>query len=229
MELDTKYQRAKIIVEQLKSFYVQIFFSLGLFLIIVIRFNFYKPSTNFAMSTAISGALTNETMLILSNMNSQSLDAISTMSPQDLSFFNNPWFLILYVACIFSLFVIFKFIKFYRTKNKFIRSEKFNENLKKHMKMDEIPTVDEVHEKLNQDKSKEKKKFYYGILRIAVVIAILFLMKYYFSQSMLLDVVIFFAIFNMIYRYLFIFHLDKKLFKKKWEDRKIDEYMKQMA
>ncbi|KZX15865.1 hypothetical protein MBCUT_12430 [Methanobrevibacter cuticularis] len=202
--MDTKYQRAKIIVEETKQFYCQFLFSIGLFIFILIRFQF---SQSFNL---------NQTIMNIGNAS----------PPAEIAFFQTNTFIFLYIGTIFSLFLIYKYIKLYRIKRKFRNTKQADNFLKKYMKTDDLPTIEKIHEKFDEDKKKEKKRFYFLVVRVAIINIVLCILSTYFPLFSFFDIILAFSIINLIYRHLFIFHADKKLFNDKWENKKVTEYTK---
>ncbi|MDR0911030.1 MAG: hypothetical protein LBM96_00330 [Methanobrevibacter sp.] len=228
--MDTKYQRAKILVELLKSFYLQVFISLGLYIVIILRFALIYPGNYIKTNFMISQSISNKILYYLAGGNQTLIDAVNSQPQPDLSFFQSSTFLFSYIGIIFGVFIIFKFIKFYKLKSKFYNSETKDIALKKFMKMDNTPSIQDVLNKFDENNSKKKKKFYLYSIRVVILMGLLFVLKRYLNGGggVILDVIIFFAIFNIIYRYLFTFHLDKKIFNENWEKKKIVKYLKLM-
>jgi len=94
------------------------------------------------------------------------------------------------------------------------------------MKTDEISSKEEVYQKFHEDKNKERRKFYFLVARVFIII--LFLYYFYsnfFNNTTIFELVLIFSILTLIYRYLIVFHADKKLFDKNWENKKIKEFI----
>lgn len=203
--MDVYYQRAKIIVEETRRFYFQIIFTIGIFIVVVIRASFISRS--------------------LFSMNSISFmgDNISS-TPPELSFVSSPTFIILYMAVIFLLILGFRYIRLYNLKRNFRKQDTGIKKLKKYMKTHEIPTNEEVNKKFNEDKNKSKRKFYFLVARVIIFIVILYyIYSNFFNNLFLFEFVVAFSLLSLIYRYLIIFHADSKFFNKDWENKKIQE------
>ena len=201
---DTKYQRAKIIAEEMRKFYFQALFFIGIFLIIVIRNTLLGRSS-------------------LTEFNP--MYTINTPTPPSIAFIQSPFFIFAYVGTIFSLVLAYKYLKLYLLKNNFKNKENGNKKLKKYMKTEDIPTKEEVESKFNKDKSKEKKKYYWQVARVAILLGILSVINYYYVNIVFLDIILTFSILSLFYRHIFVFHLDKKVLNKEWENNKIKKYM----
>ena len=205
--IDTKYQRAKIIVEETRRFYFQVIFVVGIFLVVSIRTIFIGRSA-FSMDSI---------SFIGENISSP---------PPEMTFILSPAFIIPYIAVIFLLSLGYKYLKLYLLKRSF-ENEKYGiKKLKKYMKTDEISSKEEVYQKFHEDKNKERRKFYFLVARVFIII--LFLYYFYsnfFNNTTIFELVLIFSILTLIYRYLIVFHADKKLFDKNWENKKIKEFI----
>ena len=216
---DTKYQRAKILVEETRRFYFQIIFTIGIFIVVAIRSLFI---TRPFLSPEDSMVFMGENLSIGEN--------ISASQVPDLSFMYTPLFMILYIGSIFLLILAFRYLRLYFLKRKFEDSESADKRLKKYMKTDEIPNVDEVEAKFNEDKNKQKKKYYTLVLRVVLLnILMYYLYSTFFSYGVIFEIILAFSVLTLIYRYFIVFHADKKLFGKDWEDKKIEKYIQKFS
>ncbi|WP_042703974.1 2TM domain-containing protein [Methanobrevibacter arboriphilus] len=206
MSTNTKYQKAKIIVEETRRLYLQIILLVGIFLFIIVR---TIISRNFLLMPSFT--------FIGENV---------SYSPE-LSIIQSPFFIFAYVAVIFSIFIVFRYIKLYNLKRKFRSGEKGIKKLKKYMKTDKIPNKEEVDNKFDEDKNKAKRKFYILVIRVAVLNFVLYyVFTNYISNSFLFfNIILPFSILTLIYRYLLLFHADKKFLGEKWENEKIEYYI----
>jgi len=95
------------------------------------------------------------------------------------------------------------------------------------MKTDEIPSKEEVYQKFDEDKNKERRKFYFLVARVFMLIIILYyIYSNFFNNTTIFELALAFSILTLIYRYLIVFHADKKLFDKDWENKKIEEFIR---
>lgn len=94
------------------------------------------------------------------------------------------------------------------------------------MKTKEIPTNEDVEAKFHEDKNKEKRRFYILIFRVILLnILLYYIYSTFFSNAALFEIILAFSVLTLIYRYLIVFHADKKLLGKDWENKKIEEYI----
>ena len=206
--IGTKYQRAKIVVEETRRFYFQVIFVVGIFLLVSIRTIFIDRSS-FSMDSI---------SFIGENISSP---------PPEMTFIPSPTFIILYIAVIFLLSLGYKYLKLYLLKRSFKNEESGIKKLKKYMKTDEIPSKEEVYQKFDEDKNKERRKFYFLVARVFMLIIILYyIYSNFFNNTTIFELALAFSILTLIYRYLIVFHADKKLFDKDWENKKIEEFIR---
>ncbi|RBQ23077.1 hypothetical protein ALNOE001_12020 [Candidatus Methanobinarius endosymbioticus] len=137
----------------------------------------------------------------------------------------NPLFIISYVGSVFCIILLYKYLKIYRLKKQFKDQEKGNRKLKRYMKTDELPKKEEVYNNFLGDKKILGKGFYLRIAYLISVVGLLIIINTYYFKLVFLDILIIFVILNLIYRYIFLTHLDKKIFNERWEKEKIKKYM----
>lgn len=207
MSTDTRYQRAKILVEESRRFYFQIIFTVGIFIVIIFRTLFIANPFSAMDSINFMG------------------ENISSASP-DLTFMNFPLFIFLYLGVIFLLFMGFRYLKLYTLKRSFKNEEFADKKLKKYMKTDEIPKNEEVDAKFNEDKNKDKRRFYILVIRVIVLnIVLYYIYSTFLRYGNFFELIIFFSAITLIYRYFMVFHIDRLFFNKEWENKKINEYI----
>jgi len=208
MSNDTRYQRAKILVEETRRFYFQIIFTIGMFIVVILRTLFINRPFLEMDSISFMG------------------ENVSSTPPPELTFMNSPLFILSYVGVIFLLFIGFRYLKLYMLKRSFKNEESAVKRLKKYMKTDEIPKNEDIDAKFNEDKNKDKKRFYILVIRvIALNILLYYIYSTFFSYMPFFELIIAFSILTLSYRYLIVFHADKKLLDKNWENKKIEEYI----
>ena len=195
--IDTTYQRGIILVEELRKLYTQLILFSGLFIFIIIRNLFLNTSSFYEPS----------------------------MDSQVVNFIQNPLFIISYVGVLFTLMLLFRYLKFYLLKRNFNNQDKANNKLKKYMKSNDIPTKEDVLNKFIGDKNKVKKKFKFQLVYILSIITLLIIVNMYYMKILFLDLIIIFMAFNLFYRHLSIYHFDKKFFNQDWEDKHLKEYI----
>ncbi|KZX10242.1 2TM domain-containing protein [Methanobrevibacter filiformis] len=205
MTIDTTYQRAKIIVEHTRELYFQILLFTGLFIFIAIR------------TTARGVSYPNPSLIYMNNL----------PQPSYINFIQSPLFLCIYVGSIFLLFSLYKYLKLYFLKRSFKNKEKRDKKLKKYMKLDKFPTREEIENKFKENKHKTKKKFYRQLVQVVIINIILFIVNLYYIHLMFIEIIMIFSILSIVYRHILIFHLEKIVFGKKWENNKIIEYIKE--
>lgn len=207
--MDTKYQRAKIVVEETRRFYFQIIFTIGIFIVILARFLFIGRS-----SLAI-----NPSSFIGENIS-------STAMTTNFDFVSSPIFILLYLGVVFFIFTGFRYFKLYLLKRSFNNEESGIKKLKKYMKTNEIPSNEEIDARFHEDKNKEKKRFYILVVRVIILNIILYyIYSNFFNNSFFFEIILAFSVLTLIYRYLIVFHADKKLFNNEWKNNKIEEYI----
>ena len=192
--IDTTYQRGKIIVEEMKKFYSQLILFTGLFIFIIIRNIF------------LNGSLSS-----------------SPINDQTINFIQNPLFIISYVGAIFTITLLYKYLKLFFLKRNFKNSSKADLKLKKYMKIDEIPTKEDVLNKFIKDNEKVKKKFRFQIIYILCIITLFIVIDTFYTKIIFLDLFIVFISFNLIYRHFALFHFNKKLFTPEWEEKTLEK------
>ncbi|MGL4669124.1 MAG: 2TM domain-containing protein [Methanobacteriaceae archaeon] len=208
---DTKYQRAKIVVEETRQFYFQIIFTIGIFTIIVLRFAFLGRS----LVTMDIGSLVGE------NISSSNITS-------NMAFMNSPLFMFSYITSVFLIFLGFRYFKLYLLKRSFRNEESGIKKLKKYMKTKEIPSNEELNAKFNKDKNKQKKKFYFLVVYVIVINIILYYTSSnIFNNTLFFELILTFSVLSLFYRYLIFFHADKKVFGNDWENKQIEEYIKE--
>jgi len=209
---DTNYQKSKIIVEETRRLYFQIILLFGIFLFVVIRFFMIKNtiSQNFPLFMQYAYVGGN----------------ISAYSPE-IAITQSPFFIFIYFGVIFSIFLVYKYIRLYNLKRKFKNELNGDKSLKKYMKTDKIPNKEDIKNKFDEDKTKSKKRFYLLILRVTILNIVLYYVftNYIDSSFLFFNIILPFSILTLIYRYLLLFHVDKKFLGKDWEDKKIENYM----
>ena len=214
---DTKYQRAKILVEETRRLYFQIIFTIGIFIVVTIR------------SLFITRPFPSPDSMVIMGENLSMAENISASQVPDISFMYSPLFIILYIGCIFLLILSLRYLKFYLLKRKFKNPESADKRLKKYMKTDEIPNIDEVEAKFSEDKDKQKRKYYILVLRVIILnIIVYYIYSNLFNMGVFFEIIFAFSILTLIYRYFIVFHVDKKLFGKEWEDKKIEYYIQNL-
>ncbi|MEA4958005.1 hypothetical protein SDC9_47944 [bioreactor metagenome] len=201
------YQKAKILVEEIRRFYIQIILFIGIFLFIVIRVIISKNFL-FVPSFIFAG------------------ENISSYPPE-IAIIQSPFFIFGYLLVIFSIFTLYRYIRLYNLKRNFMDEEKGIKKLKKYMKTKEIPKIEDIEKKFNEDKSKAKRKFYILIIRVVILNFVLYyVFTNFISNSFLFfNIILPFSILTLVYRYLLLFHSDKKFLGDDWEKKKIKDYM----
>lgn len=67
------------------------------------------------------------------------------------------------------------------------------------------------------------------LIRIVGVDALLIMLRFKYPVTFsIVDIIIPLTITIVIYRYLFVFHLDRKLFTDNWENKKMDEFIREL-
>jgi len=215
MNNDAKWQRAKILVEETRKFYFQIIFTIGMLVVVIIRTLFIGNPFSSSNSTSFM-----EENLMREN--------ISSYEVPDFTFIESPFFILIYIGGIFLLFLGYRYLKLYLLKRSFIGGESADKKLKKYMKTDEIPTTDDINTKFNEDKKKDKRKFYSLVIRvIALNIVIYYIYSTFLNMSFFYEIILAFSILTLFYRYLIVFHGEKKILGKDWENKKIEEYIQE--
>ncbi|MDR0913345.1 MAG: 2TM domain-containing protein [Methanobrevibacter sp.] len=130
---------------------------------------------------------------------------------------------------IFILLIVLNYLKLWKLRKNFKNKDISEEKLKKYMKSDEIPELADVDSKFALDKEKAKKRFYSIVLRIIILnVLLIYLNMHYGNYFHVSTVLMFISWILLIYRYLSLFHLDKKLFNDEWEKKKLNEYLKDL-
>ncbi|MDR2873970.1 MAG: 2TM domain-containing protein [Methanobrevibacter sp.] len=200
---ETTEQKSKILVKESKAFYLQTIFAIGLAIFLILR-------RQLMGNIAVPPAGTN-----------------LTMDPNTMGFMNN--ITDIYIMIVFLVIILYRYIKLYNLKKKFKNAEIGDEKLKKYMKKDEIPSITDVHTKFDEDKVKAKNKFYKLLLRvIAIDIILIILQQQHPSNFQWIDIIIIFTALTTFYRYLFIFHVDEKIFSAQWENEKMNKFIKEL-
>ena len=213
MNNDTKWQRAKILVEETRKFYFQIIFTLGMLVVIIIRTLFIGNPISSMNSTSFMGE----------NFMGEN---ISTYPSPDFTFMESPLFILLYVGGIFLLFLVYRYLKLYFLKRSFSSEKSTDKKLKRYMKTDEIPNIEDINKKFNEDKNKDKRKYYSLVIRVIVLnIVIYYIYSTILDMGFFYEIILAFSVLTLIYRYLIVFHGEKKILGKNWEEEKIEEYI----
>jgi uncharacterized membrane protein len=232
---DTLKQRARILVKETKEFYFQIIFIIGLAILFIIRRLVIGNSfTSIGNVSNFIDANTVNNLSNASNLSALNSSAVNTIDPLVVEqatqqFFNQ--YLFVYMGAIFLIIILYKYLKLYNLKRKFKdkNREKGNAKLKKYMKSDRIPNINDIEAKFEEDKQKSKKSFYRSILKVAFLILILIALSSFSPiQSQFLWLIIALSIAVLIYRHIFVFHLDKKFLGDDWEDKKMREFIKEL-
>jgi hypothetical protein len=150
------------------------------------------------------------------NANMTNINANQSMGTQYMYFF---------IMFVFLFRIFYKYIKLYKLKKGFKNDFDNNKTFKKYMK-----NSDDVQSKFREDKLKEKKNFYWYLGRI-IFIDIMFIIlqiKYPIIFSWV-DIIIILTLFTAFYKYLFVFHADKKIFNDNWENKKEEEFIKELT
>ncbi|MDR3222303.1 MAG: 2TM domain-containing protein [Methanobrevibacter sp.] len=126
------------------------------------------------------------------------------------------------VVIIFLLRIAYKYLNYTGLKKGF-KNKKDNKRLEKYMKNNDS---DDIPSKFKEDDLKEKKKFYKYIFRAIIIIALLIILNFLYPTRFQWEVVIILLTIIVIYRYLVVFHLDKKLFSDNWENKKKEEFIR---
>ncbi|MDR3291347.1 MAG: 2TM domain-containing protein [Methanobrevibacter sp.] len=127
------------------------------------------------------------------------------------------------VVIIFLLRIVYRYTKLYRLKKGF-KNKNNNKRLEKYMKNNDL---DDIQSKFKEDDLKEKKKFYKYLIRTIIINILLIILKFkYPTTFQWVDLIILLTIVTTIYKYLFVFHVDKKLFSDNWENKKKEEFIR---
>jgi hypothetical protein len=141
-------------------------------------------------------------------------------------FLTSEEFVSYFFLIISILFLIFKYLKFYNLKNKFLNKELGNGKLKSYMKMDKIPSIEDVDGKFNERKSKRNRRFYLLGLRILIINIAVFCINYFLTpQEWWFYIISVFGIVLLLYRYLLVFRVSKYLLNEKWMEKQINFYI----
>ncbi|MDR1819641.1 MAG: 2TM domain-containing protein [Methanobrevibacter sp.] len=128
-----------------------------------------------------------------------------------------------YVLIIFFLRIVYMYIKLYKLKKGLKNEDDNKKTLKKYMKNHDL---NDVHSKFKKDEIKEKKKFYRFLIRIIAINILLIILKIKYPNTFQwVDLIIILTMVILIYRYLFVFHVDKKLFTDDWTNKKMNEFI----
>ncbi|MDR1721868.1 MAG: 2TM domain-containing protein [Methanobrevibacter sp.] len=207
---NTEEQKAKILVKETKEFYFQIIFIIGLLIFFILRRFFLADSMT-------------PTMVVDPSMNPEIQQSVQSSQ----NFINQ--IMIYWVASVFLLMILYRYLKLWNLKRKLKNHEKGDEKLKKYLKTEEIPTMDDVENKFTEDKEKSKKKFKMLLIRIIILDALIIAMNFYINPELqIYDIFIIITAITLFYRYLFVYHLDKKLLSDKWEEKKKEEFLKEL-
>ncbi|MDR2829525.1 MAG: hypothetical protein LBB45_00515 [Methanobrevibacter sp.] len=189
-------QKAMILVKETKKFYLESIFLLGLGVFLMVR-----------------------RFLIMGNINSFNMSSVVNPATQTLI----TQYIYYYIAIIFLIRIVYKYIKLHRLKKGFKNKTNDNKTLKKYMKNNDL---DDVHSKFKEDQIKERKKFNIYLIRIVGLDALLIILRFKYPNTFsIADIIIPLTVAIIIYRYLFVFHLDKKLFTDIWENNKMDKFI----
>lgn len=127
------------------------------------------------------------------------------------------------VVIIFLLRIVYRYTKLYRLKKGF-KNKNNNKRLEKYMKNNDL---DDIQSKFKEDDLKEKKKFYKYLIRTIIINILLIILKFkYPTTFQWVDLIILLTIVTTIYKYLFVFHVDKKLFSDNWENKKKGDFIR---
>ncbi|GAA5819674.1 MAG: 2TM domain-containing protein [Methanobrevibacter sp. CfCl-M3] len=131
-----------------------------------------------------------------------------------------------YVLIIFFLRIVYRYIKLHKLKKGLKNKNEDNKTLKKYMKNHDL---NDIQSKFKKDEMKEKKKFYRFLIRIITVNILLIILKIRYPDTFQwVDLIIILTVVILIYRYLFVFHIDKKLFTDDWTNKKMDEFIEEL-
>ncbi|MDR2623284.1 MAG: hypothetical protein LBC39_01750 [Methanobrevibacter sp.] len=191
-------QKALILVKETKKFYLESIFLIGLGIFFIIR------------------------RLLIGNTNG--LNVYSAVDPSTQILINQ--YVYFYVVAIFLLRIVYKYVKLYRLKKGFKNKNNDDKTLKKYMNDNDL---DDLHSKFKEDKIKERKKFYRYSIRIVALDVLLIMLRFKYPATFsIADIIIPLTMVIIVYRYLFVFHVDKKLFTDNWESNKRDGFIKEL-
>jgi hypothetical protein len=140
-------------------------------------------------------------------------------------FLTSEEFVSYYFLIISFLFLIYKYVKFHNLENGLCDEKLGDVKLKKYMKMDKIPSIEDLNDKFNERKSKRNRRFYLLGLRILIINIVVFCINYFLTPEEWWFYII--SVFGIVllYRYLLVFRASKYFLNEKWMEKQINSYI----